>query len=467
MASIFKRNKRAKNAVYTIQYRDHEGRRRTAKGFTDKGLSEQLAAKLETESRLRSTGMIDPEQERYLDQKLAPLDGHLAAYESNLADNSPRYVKGTMNQVRAVVTGCAFVRLADFQPEAVQNYLRSLRQANQIGHRTYNHYLQSLDGFLNWCVTTQRLLRNPLLGLERLNCEVDVRHKRRALTANEVGRLIAAARVSKSRVQRFTGEQRARIYELAYMTGLRRGELGSLTPRSFDLDASPATLTVEAAFSKHRRTDVLPLHPDLAAKVRNWVAGMSPTDRLFPKLESRKTWVMVKHDLTTAGIPYVTDAGIADFHAAGRHTHITELLRNGASLPEAKELARHSDIKTTMRYTHIGLDDQAKAIAKLPAPKLSVPTAAEASNPAALHGRCISGVSDRRELSSLDTDSDAEKRQNPRVCKGLGTDRRQLARNGKVGVTGFEPAAFWSQTRRSSQAELHPGVVAFGTRPVH
>ena len=25
-----------------------------------------------------------------------------------------------------------------------------------------------------------------------------------------------------------------------------------------------------------------------------------------------------------------------------------------------------------------------------------------------------------------------------------------------VGVTGFEPAAFWSQTRRSSQAELHP-----------
>ena len=26
-----------------------------------------------------------------------------------------------------------------------------------------------------------------------------------------------------------------------------------------------------------------------------------------------------------------------------------------------------------------------------------------------------------------------------------------------LGVTGFEPAASWSQTRRSSQAELHPG----------
>ena len=28
-----------------------------------------------------------------------------------------------------------------------------------------------------------------------------------------------------------------------------------------------------------------------------------------------------------------------------------------------------------------------------------------------------------------------------------------------VGVTGFEPAASWSQTRRSSQAEPHPDVL--------
>ena len=28
----------------------------------------------------------------------------------------------------------------------------------------------------------------------------------------------------------------------------------------------------------------------------------------------------------------------------------------------------------------------------------------------------------------------------------------------KVGVTGFEPAASWSQTRRSSQAEPHPVI---------
>lgn len=75
---------------------------------------------------------------------------------------------------------------------------------------------------------------------------------------------------------------------------------------------------------------------------------------------------MVKKDLERVGIPYLTKEGVADFHAAGRHTYITELIRNGVSLPEAQKLARHSDIKMTMRYTHIGIEDQTKAIAKLP-----------------------------------------------------------------------------------------------------
>jgi len=48
---------------------------------------------------------------------------------------------------------------------------------------------------------------------------------------------------------------------------------------------------------------------------------------------------------------------------------ITELLRNGASLVEARELARHSDIRMTMQYTHIGIDDQARAVAAISAPR--------------------------------------------------------------------------------------------------
>ena len=100
--------------------------------------------------------------------------------------------------------------------------------------------------------------------------------------------------------------------------------------------------------------------------LRGWLAGMNPDQLLFPKLAKRRTWLMVKLDLERVGIPYTTADGDADFHAAGRHTHITELIRSGASVAEARELARHSDVKTTMGYTHIGMEDQAKALAALP-----------------------------------------------------------------------------------------------------
>ncbi len=258
MASIFKRNKRAKLATYWIQYADHEGNRRTVKGFTDKALTEQLAGKLESEARLRATGMIDSQLERYAEQKHAAITDHLTAFNESLTDNTAKHVRLTMTRVRRIVVGCGFGKLADITPESAQAFLRLLRQTAGIGSRTYNHYIQAMDAFCNWCVSTKRLLSNPLLGLERLNAELDVRHKRRALTAAEVGKLVASARTSGIRIQRFTGEQRARIYILSFMTGLRKNEVASLTPGSFQLDANPPTVTVEAAFSKHRRKDVLP-----------------------------------------------------------------------------------------------------------------------------------------------------------------------------------------------------------------
>lgn len=108
---------------------------------------------------------------------------------------------------------------------------------------------------------------------------------------------------------------------------------------------------IEAASSKHRKKDVLPLHRELVPLIREWTAGLGKSDPVFPKLRNRKTWLMVRQDLervgspTNVGITYKTDEGIADFHAAGHRTHITELLRNGATVPEPREWARHSDVR--------------------------------------------------------------------------------------------------------------------------
>ena len=61
---------------------------------------------------------------------------------------------------------------------------------------------------------------------------------------------------------------------MAGNTGLRAGELASLTIGSFDLDADPPTITVEAAYSKRRRRDVLPLRSDLAVLLRPYLSSV-------------------------------------------------------------------------------------------------------------------------------------------------------------------------------------------------
>ncbi len=343
-----------------------------------------------------------------------------------------------MARIRRIVTGCEFSSIGCIESEPVQIFLRRMRREEGIGHRTYNHYLQAMDAFCNWCVSTKRMLGNPFVGLERLNTAIDVRHARRALTSEEVAKLAQSARDSRQRIQGFSGEKRARIYLLSYMTGLRRKEIASLTPRSFSLKSTPATLTVEAACSKHRRKDVLPLHPDLIAVLPDWLQGIEPGNKLFPGLEKKRTWLMVKKDLERAGIPYETEEGIADFHAAGRHTHITELLRNGTSLPEAKKLARHSDINMTMRYTHIGMADQAKAIANLPSAQIPDKPATPQSK-RALQMRCIFCSAEGHSVSSDGKEANIQKRQNPCHSKGFDADRRQLATAGKVEAAGIEP----------------------------
>lgn len=68
-------------------------------------------------------------------------------------------------------------------------------------------------------------------------------------------------------------------------------------------------MTVEAGTSKHRKKDVLPLHPELVAVLPEWTAGLKPSEKLFPKLERRKAWLMVKKDLERVGLKYETRRG--------------------------------------------------------------------------------------------------------------------------------------------------------------
>ncbi len=369
MASVYKRSqdKGKKRAAWYFNYTDATGRQKTRRGFTDKKKTEELAAAVEQKERQRKLDLIDPALERLATEKNRALSEHIADYEKSLEKRTEKYKKLVIGRVKLVVETAKFSTLADVTVSDVETAIQDICTKQGSGHQTFNHYVDACSGFGNWLKRkAKRITENPFDGIEKLNVQEDVRHPRRALTAEEFSQLVQSARSSGVSIQCYDGETRARIYIMSYLTGLRRKELASLTPNSFSLDASPPTLTVEAAHSKHRRKDTLPLHSELVSMLREWLVGLEQEEPLFPKLAKRRTYRMVKLDLERVGIPYKTAEGIADFHAAGRHTHITELLRNGASLVETRELARHSDIKMTMKYTHIGVEDQARALQNIP-----------------------------------------------------------------------------------------------------
>jgi len=135
---------------------------------------------------------------------------------------------------------------------------------------------------------------------------------------------------------------------------------------SFNLDADPPIVTIDATISKHRRRDVLPLLPATAKLIRQHLALRLPGVPAFKVPNSTYTSRMLQHDLRDAGIPYCVNGRFADFHSL-RHTFISNLAIGGVHPAVAQALARHSTIVLTMnRYSHILPSSQVEALQKLP-----------------------------------------------------------------------------------------------------
>src|SRR5262249_10348324 len=135
-----------------------------------------------------------------------------------------------------------------------------------------NHILTAVKMFTRWLVKDRRTGDNPIAHLSAANAKLDRRVVPRDLSGEELAVLLGASRTGKTRWA-LTGSDREMLYRVAVMTGLRASELASLTPESFALTVETPTVTVQAGYSKHRREDVLPLHPDLVHRLRPWLAA--------------------------------------------------------------------------------------------------------------------------------------------------------------------------------------------------
>src|SRR5262249_37342301 len=154
--------------------------------------------------------------------------------------------------------------------------------------------------FARWLVADRRTAENPLAHLEGGNVKLDRRHLRRELSDSELAYLLRSARAA-GRVRRMDGPDREMLYLVSVYTGLPARELASLTPAPSALDAAAPTLTVEAAYSKPRREDPVPLHADLVRRLRSYLADRPRGQHVWPGnwAKGKEAGVMLKADLET------------------------------------------------------------------------------------------------------------------------------------------------------------------------
>lgn len=378
-----------------VQYKDSEGAWQRVPGFTDKDATAQLAAQLERDSERQESGLADG----FKVGKSKTLKSHLEGFRRYLEAkaNTPKHVTQTCNRVEKVIEGCQFTRWRDIKPDKLRDWLADQRSSGEMGIKTSNHYLSACKEFCNWLVRDGHTPMNPIAYLQPLNAQTDVRRQRRALSAEEFSALVAAASAGPD-VQGMTGPDRAMLYILAAWTGYRRQEIASLTRSSFKLTTEPPRVIVTAAYSKRRRQDSVPLHPEVAARLKSWLATKKSIAASAPVFALRtasgglrRTSKMMKLDLEKARNDWIEEAkknrkerkrreesdflqyqdeqGLyADFHA-NRHTFISNLAKSGVSPKVAQTMARHSDINLTMNvYSHVKMEEQAAAILELASP---------------------------------------------------------------------------------------------------
>jgi integrase len=246
---------------------------------------------------------------------------------------------------------------------------------------TLNRQLDTLRSCLHKAVEWRVIDKHPMQGLKWLDVDDDERV--RYLTSEEEQRLRGALvkRDDDMRTarDRFNEWREARhkpalprrpegfvdhirpLVLTAINTGLRRGELFSL--RWSDVDFVGHMLTVRAAAAKSGDSRRVPLNAEVQEVLEAWrkQGDAKNEDLVFPGAERAKLTRLDKSWATVCKLAELTDFRFHDC----RHHFASRLVQLGTDLNMIRALLGHSDLKMTLRYSHLAPDNLHTAVARL------------------------------------------------------------------------------------------------------
>ncbi|MCK4670763.1 MAG: site-specific integrase [Nanoarchaeota archaeon] len=358
MAYLFRtRGKNGKlHRRWRFQYTDWQGRRRTGTGTASKKETEKLAARIGAREDEIRKGYRPPPKSSEVRQARAfqeVLDEYMAWGKSQGGHGGKPWSRTHIHSRNFYLSfwkkRLGFESMADLDGilPRVEGALQEFQRKGRTG-KTLQTYAEALKSFVNWCEKRGHIDGNPLKALASF--DTTPQSVRRAMTLKEIQDLLEAA-----------PEHRRLVYELAFCSGLRVGELTALTIE--DLDIERCGLHLDSEWTKNRKEGFQPLPKALVKRLAEFVeAGTAkelyggitrkkgarygpPEDSLLfvPSHTSR----IFDKDLKTAGISKWAPGGKVDFHAC-RVAYINLVLNAGALVKEAQDLARHSTPTLTM-----------------------------------------------------------------------------------------------------------------------
>ncbi len=220
--------------------------------------------------------------------------------------------------------------------------------------RTVNLELEGIKTMLNLAIRWDYLRENPMKQVKPL--KVDDKKALRFLTAEECNRFLEAC-----------PKVLYPVYFTFIATGMRKSELEYLLWKDIDLARRKIYICQKPNWQPKTGEREIPISDDLLEilskhKKRNRKA--TKDDYVFHIVENDRSHNMLRNEL----IKIAEKAEIEDFTKVHtlRHTFASHLVMAGVDLPTVQKLMGHSDIETTMIYSHLSPEHLSSAVNKLP-----------------------------------------------------------------------------------------------------
>ena len=212
-----------------------------------------------------------------------------------------------------------------------------------LSKKTVNMYLGIFRTMYNLAISDELLTKNPFAN----KVEFKIEPKDPKYLSYK----------SQETLEKATPDYFKPIITTALNSGLRRGNIIDLQWKNLNFDFR----TIEITKNKGNKKIKIPMNDTLYDLFTNmerkseYVFLNPNTGEKWNETAFNKLWRKIREK-----------AGLDDLKFHGlRHTVCTRLIQNNVPIPIAKEILAHSDIKTTLQYTHVDSLDKINAVKTL------------------------------------------------------------------------------------------------------